>query len=130
MIGMWSGYADEFLIWLSALTFVFFTIPLLAVPLRWAKLMGFQIPAHTDLAVYFGRSVGALAASVNFLALHAGLSGRAVFDVLIFIVAIAAMMVLIHAWGAYRKIQPLSETLEIGFWIAMGLAALAVLPSA
>jgi hypothetical protein len=98
--------------------------------LRWAKLMGFQIPAHTDLAVYFGRSVGALAAATNFLALHAGLSGRAVPDVLLFIVAISVMMVAIHAWGAYKKIQPLSETLEIGFWIAMGLAALAMMPAA
>lgn len=130
MIGMWSAYADEFLIGLSALTFFLFTIPLMLFPLKWARLMGFEIPAHTDLAVYFGRSVAALAASVNFLALHAGLSGRAVFDVLIFIVVIAIFMTLIHVWGAIRKIQPLSETLEIGFWILMGLAALAVLPPA
>lgn len=126
---MWSQYAEEFLIGLAALTFLFFTIPLLLVPMRWAKLMGFEIPTHTDLAVYFGRSVGALAASINFLALHAGLSGRAIPNVLLLIVAISAMMVLIHAWGAYKKIQPLSETLEIGFWILMGLAALAVMPA-
>jgi len=130
MIGMWSGFAEEFLIGLSALTFVLFTIPLMFVPLKWAKIMGFQIPAQTDLAVYFGRSVAALAASVNFLALHAGLSGRAISDVLIFIVAIATFMTIIHVWGAIKKIQPLSETLEIGFWIAMGLAALAMLPPA
>lgn len=130
MIGIWSGYADEFLIWLSALTFVLFTIPLLLVPLRWAKLMGFQIPAHTDLAVYFGRSVGALAAAMNFAAMRAGLSGAGAAEMIGLIVAISVMMVMIHAWGAYKKIQPLSETLEIGFWIAMGLAALAVLPAA
>ncbi|OFX06184.1 MAG: hypothetical protein A3E78_14865 [Alphaproteobacteria bacterium RIFCSPHIGHO2_12_FULL_63_12] len=130
MIGIWGGYADEFLIWLSALTFVLFTIPLLLVPLRWAKLMGFQIPAHTDLAVYFGRSVGALAAAMNFAAMRAGLSGAGAAEMIGLIIAISAMMVLIHAWGAYKKIQPLSETLEIGFWIAMGLVALAVLPAA
>lgn len=128
MIGAYSGYAAEFLIGLSALTFFLFTIPLMLVPLKWAKIMGFEIPAHTDLAVYFGRSVAALAASVNFLAMRAGLSGRAVFDVLILIVAIACFMTIIHVWGAIKKIQPLSETLEIGFWIAMGLVALAVLP--
>lgn len=130
MIGIWGGYADEFLIWLSALTFVLFTIPLLLVPLRWAKLMGFQIPAHTDLAVYFGRSVGALAAAMNFAAMRAGLSGAGAAEMIGLIVAISVMMVLIHAWGAYKKIQPLGETLEIGFWIAMGLVALAVLPAA
>jgi hypothetical protein len=129
MIGLWSDCAEEFLIALAAVTFFFFTIPLLIVPLRWAKMMGFQIPAHTDLAAYFGRSVGALAAAINFLALHAGFSGRAVPDVLLLIVAISALMVGVHAWGAYKKIQPLSETLEIGFWILIGLAALAVMPA-
>lgn len=34
MIGMWSAYADEFLIGLSALTFFLFTIPLMLVPLK------------------------------------------------------------------------------------------------
>jgi hypothetical protein len=128
MIGQWSAYAEEFLIGLAAATFLFFTIPLLFVPLRWAKLMGFQIPAHTDLAVYFGRSVGGLAFAANFLALHAGLSGRAVSDTLLFIAAVAFVMTFIHIWGAIRKIQPLSETIEIGFWILMFLAALAVMP--
>lgn len=130
MIGVGSAFAYEFLIGLAVLTFVLFTIPLLLVPLRWAKLMGFQIPAHTDLAVYFGRSVGALAAAMNFAALRAGLSGDGAATMIGLIVAISAMMILIHAWGAYKKIQPLSETLEIGFWIAMALAALAVLPAA
>ena len=130
MIGQWSSHADEFLIGLAAITFVLFTIPLLFVPMRWAKLMGFQIPSHTDLAVYFGRSVGALAAATNVIAMRAGLTGVGVGVIIALIIAIAAMMVLIHAWGAYRKIQPLSETLEIGFWILMALAGLAVYPGA
>ncbi len=115
MIGAYSGYADEFLIGLAAFTLLFFTLPLLFVPLRWGRLMGFQIPAHTDLAVYFGRSLGVAAAASNYLALRA---------------ALAAMMVAIHAWGAYKKIQPVSETLEIVLWVAIGLAALAVYPGA
>lgn len=128
MVGVFSSYAEEFLIGLAALTFVFFTIPLLLVPLKWARLMGFEIPTHTHLAVYFGRSVGSVAFAANFLALHAGMSGRAVPDTILFIAAIAVMMTIIHVWGAVRKIQPLSETLEIGFWIFMFFAALAVMP--
>lgn len=130
MIGMWSGFAEEFLFGLAGVTFFLFTLPLLFVPLKWAKIMGFEIPSHKDLAVYFGRSVGAVAAAANFLALHAALSGRAVFDTLIFIAAVAVMMILIHTWGAIRKIQPLSETLEIGLWAFMLFGALAVLPPA
>ena len=128
MIGPYSGFADEFLIGLAAFTFLFFTLPLLFAPLRWGKLMGFQIPAHTDLAVYFGRSLGVVAAASNYLALRAALTGAALAEVVAFIAALAAMMVAIHAWGAYKKIQPLSETLEIGLWVAIALAALAVYP--
>lgn len=49
---------------------------------------------------------------------------------IVFVAALAAMMIVIHAWGAYKKIQPMSETLEIGLWVAIALAALALLPSA
>ncbi len=128
MIGAMSGYASEFLIGLAGFTFLFFTLPLLFVPLQWARVMGFQIPAHTDLAVYFGRSLGVVAAASNYLALRAALTGAALAEVVAFIAALAAMMIAIHAWGAYKKIQPMSETLEIALWVAITLAALAVYP--
>lgn len=130
MIGAYSSLADEFLIGLAGFTFLFFTLPLLFTPLAWAKVMGFQIPAHTDLAVYFGRSLGVVAAASNYLALRAALTGEGLRGVVAFIAALAALMIVIHAWGAYKKIQPLSETLEIGLWAAITIAALAVYPAA
>lgn len=128
MIGMWSGFADEFLTYLSAATFLFFAVPLTLTPLKWARFMGFQIPSHTDLAVYFGRSVGGLVTAINVTAFRAGRSGEGVETALGLIVGIAVMMFFVHVWGAIKKIQPLSETLEIGFWIALGFTALAVWP--
>jgi len=128
MIGIWSDYAGVFLKGLALATFVLFTVPLTLVPLKWARIMGFEIPGHTDLAVYFGRSVGALAAAGNYMAWTAGVTGVGVTTVLGFLIAVAVMMTLIHAWGAYKKIQPLSETLEIAFWIAIGVASVAVWP--
>ena len=129
MIGMWSGYSDEFLTFLSAATFLFFAVPLTLTPLRWARFMGFKIPSHTDLAVYFGRSVGGLVTAINVMAFRAGRTGEGVETALCLILGIAVMMFFVHLWGAIKKIQPLSETLEIAFWIALGLAALAVWPA-
>lgn len=128
MIGRFSEQAPLFLTGLAALTFLFFSIPLLVAPLRWGRFMGFKTPAETDLAVYFGRSVGALAVALNFAAACAGLTGQGVAEMVALIFAIAVMMVLIHAWGAYKKIQPLSETIEIGFWALLALGAVVVYP--
>ncbi len=128
MIGMFSGYADEFLIWLSALTAVLFAIPLLIDPMRWASILGWRIPAHTDLAVYLGRSLSVVAIAINAACIRAGLTGVAIAELVSIVIVISVLMVFIHAWGAFRKIQPLSETIEIGFWFAIALGALAVYP--
>jgi predicted transporter len=93
-------------------------------------LLGWRIPSHTDLAVYFGRCLGAIALVLNVAAARAGLAGVAVAEIMAIIFLIAVLMVFVHAWGAIRKIQPIMETIEIGFWALIALAALAFWPSA
>jgi hypothetical protein len=39
-----------------------------------------------------------------------------------------AVMTAVHVYGAIRKIQPLSETLEIGFWALLLLLAFCFYP--
>ena len=41
------------------------------------------------------------------------------------LLAVAAFMIVVHVWGALLRIQPISETLEIGMY--SGLALLTVL---
>jgi hypothetical protein len=41
-----------------------------------------------------------------------------------------ALMVLVHLYGAIKKIQPVTETLEIGFWLALLVLALCFMPAA
>jgi hypothetical protein len=60
MIGIWSAYASTFLILLAVISAVFLSIPIFIAPLRWARILGWPIPAQTDLAVYFGRCLGAV----------------------------------------------------------------------
>lgn len=129
MIGMWSAHAQTFLLWFTVITTVAFVIPLFFVPIRWARMLQWNIPDDTDLAEYFGRCLGALGLVVMLIAGRAALAGeglRIVFEVLI---AIFVLMILVHAYGAVRRIQPITETLEIVFWAALLILGLCFFPA-
>ena len=119
MIGIWGNYSSTFLFWFPVLILIVFALPMLFVPLVWAKIIGFTLPDETDLAVYYGRSLGVAAIGICvmcFVASELPAAQPAVIDGLI---VIAALYVVTHIHGAIMKIQPLIETLEIGFWIAL-----------
>src|SRR5882724_5065748 len=128
MLGLWSAHAQTFLLMVMAVTTVVFALPIFLVPLRWARVLGWRIPEDTDLAVYFGRCLGAFVLIVEALMLRAGLTGEGLLFTYQVIVAVAAMMVLVHIWGALQRIQPILETLEIGMYGGMGLLALMFWP--
>ena len=58
--------------WTLATTLVF-ALPIFLVPLTWARLMRWRIPQDVDLAVYFGRCLGAFILIVEALMLRAAL---------------------------------------------------------
>jgi hypothetical protein len=111
------------------ITTVTFALPIFLVPLRWARALRWQIPEHTDLAVYFGRCLGAFVLIIEALMLRAGLTGQDLLLTFQIITGVAVMMVLVHIWGALQRIQPLLETLEIGMYAGLGLANLAFWPA-
>jgi hypothetical protein len=122
-LGIWGAHAADCLQWLSWGGLLLFGLPLLIMPLRWARLLGWAAPAGEQpsehLALYFGRTLGMLScvvsiaglAAVKLPALH-----PALFNITFMIFAANT---LIHAWGAVRRIQPLSETWEIPYWAAL-----------
>ena len=57
--------------------------------------------------------------------LRAVLTGTGLIFTFQVLLAVAAFMVVVHIWGALLRIQPVSETLEIGVY--GGLAVLTVL---
>lgn len=110
---------ETYLLVLVGLTTVAFALPLFLVPVRWGRVMRFTIPQDTDLTVYFGRCLGACVLVIELLALRAALTGVGLaltFDVL---ATLAALMIVVHVWGAVRGIQPWTETVEIAFWGAL-----------
>lgn len=119
MLGHYAQYSREYITTLMILTTLFFALPIFIAPLRWARLMGWTIPEHEHLAIYFGRCLGAFILVVEATMLRSATTGTSfnyAFDVLFLVFA---LMFVMHVYGAIRKIQPLSETLEIGFWMIL-----------
>jgi hypothetical protein len=102
-----------------------FALPIFLVPLRWARWFGWKIPQQTDLAVYFGRCLGAFILIVELLMLQAAISGTGLVFTFQILLAVSSFMIVVHVWGALLRIQPISETLEIAMY--GGLALLTVL---
>jgi hypothetical protein len=130
MIGAWSQHGQAFLLVATLLSAVGLSLPILLAPLAWARRFGWTIPEHTELAVYFGRSLGALAVTINLLTLRAALTGEAIVPAFEVTFVVSTLMIVVHVYGALRRVQPVSETIEIGFWAAIALLALGCWPVA
>jgi uncharacterized membrane protein YsdA (DUF1294 family) len=128
MLGLWGAHAQVFLLCLFAVTTIVFALPIFLVPLTWARWFQWRIPEQTDLAVYFGRCLGAFVLIVELLMLRAGLTGEGIAFTFQVLGAVATFMVLVHIWGALLKIQPWTETLEIGMYSGMLLLTILFYP--
>jgi hypothetical protein len=129
MIGLWSAYSHTYLVTLCIVTSLVFALPIFLIPLTWARWFGWRIPQETHLAIYFGRCLGAFILIVEALMLRAGLNGTGLVFTFQVLLAVAALMVLVHIWGAVLRIQPISETLEIGMYGGMFLLTVLFYPT-
>ena len=119
MLGAWNTYATEYLLVVAVGTLLLFGLPLLIMPIRWAKVLGWQIPDHTDLAVYFGRCLGGVICVMGILAFTASSSPATQKFFFNLIMGNFIVMIVVHVYGAIKKIQPVSETYEIIYWVFM-----------
>ncbi|MDD2059019.1 hypothetical protein N5D52_20960 [Pseudomonas sp. GD03860] len=119
MLGYYAQYSTTYLTVLMTLTTLFFALPIFVAPLAWARLMRWTLPEQKHLATYFGRCLGAFILVVEACMLRSVTTGTQfsyAFDVLF---VVFALMFVVHVYGAVRRIQPITETLEIGFWMAL-----------
>lgn len=120
-LGYGHAYAGVCLQWLSWGGLLLFGLPMLLVPLRWARLLGWQIPDDPNLAIYFGRTLGmvssALAVSGLIAAQHPVLQPFYFNLTLLIFLANTG----VHAWGALMRIQPPAENWEIPYWFALAV---------
>lgn len=115
-IGLWSEHASTFVLGLTGVTFFAFSLPIFLKPRFWAKLLLWRVPEDTDLTWYFARCLGAFAIVTNLFFLRAGLDGTGLKVMMEFFAVFCVFMVAVHIWGAIEGTQPITETLEIGFW--------------
>jgi hypothetical protein len=116
MIGAYAAHARPLLLVLSVLFTVLFAVPMIVGPLAWGRAMRFRIPSETDLAVYYGRCLGSIALVLSALMLRAALTGVAIVFVFEVGLAFSILMVFVHAYGAVKRIQPITETVETLAW--------------
>lgn len=106
---------------------VLFAIPLLLAPRRWARVLQWpEVERATPLTDYFGRCLGAVGVALTVgMLMHA--SDPAAHPVLLELMAVGGFLLLaVHVRGAIAKDQPWTENVEIGLYLLVTIAALAL----
>ena len=130
MLGYYAHYSQYYITTLMLFTTLFFALPIFIAPIAWARAMRWTIPEHQHLAIYFGRCLGAFILVVEVAMLRSATTGTSfsyAFDIL-FVVFL--LMFVVHVYGALKRIQPITETLEIGFWMILFVLNMLFYPAA
>ncbi len=130
MIGMYAEHSSTFLRVFAVLTGVVFSLPIFVAPLTWARIFRWQVDARADLALYFGRCLGAFAVIISSTAWY--VAGHPTLQPLVFTMLITffVLMVVVHTLGALQKVQPWTETAEIPFWLGLAVLGAVFFPTA
>lgn len=130
MLGYYAQYSKEYITSLMVVTTLFFALPIFIAPLAWARAVRWTIPEHQHLAIYFGRCLGAFILVVEATMLRSATTGTSfsyAFDILFLVFA---LMCVVHVYGALKRIQPITETLEIGLWVILFILNILFYPAA
>ena len=128
MIGIWKSYADIYLMITGIVMLVAFGIPLTLVPMRWARAFRWEVSQPTQLVIFFGRSVGVLLSVLAIYALIISQMPAAIPFYFNLLLLTLAGMLLLHVYGAIRRTQPITETVEIALWVFLGIVTLLFYP--
>lgn len=129
MIGVWKSCLHIYLYVVAVGMLVGYGIPLLFAPVRWARVFRWHIPQPDHLIAFLGRSLGAFTCVLAVFAFKAA-NTPAVQPFFVDLLLWAFVPhILIHIHGAIRKIQPITETVEILLWVLLFLVTLAFYPS-
>ena len=103
-------------------------IPLVVAPMAWARLFRWEMPPPGQLVTFLGRSLGLLISVVGAYAIRAAADPSAqpfFFELMIWL---GVAMLGLHVYGAIKRSQPITETIEIVLWAALLLVTLAFYP--
>jgi hypothetical protein len=121
--------AASWFLWVTAAFFlVCFALPLLFAPIAWARAFLWKSPSQDPLTLYFGRCLGAVALAIVGCCFRA--APRASTHPILFelLGAAGVLLALVHAWGALKRQQPWTETVEIALYGGAAAAAFLLHP--
>ena len=128
MIGIWSSYADVYLIVAGVAMLVAFGLPLMLAPMRWASVFRWDVSQPGNLVIFLGRSLGVFISVIAIYAFKVSQTPAAMPFYYELMLWTFVGMILLHIYGAIRKTQPITETLEIGLWVILCLITLCFYP--
>jgi hypothetical protein len=128
MIGVFGSYSATFLRAVAVLTLLLFSVPISLAPLAWARTFQWTVDVRPNLALYFGRCLGAVALVLSCAGWYA--AGHRYLQPFYFTMFIgtAALMTVVHIVGAMQRVQPWTENAEIPFWAGLALLGLVFFP--
>jgi hypothetical protein len=100
-----------------------FALPLLLDPYRWARAFGWRAEPETDVGVYFGRCLGALATASCVHAARASRDPARHAGYFEFAEVAGWLLAAVHLRGLLERRQPPIEHAEILGYSAFALAA-------
>ena len=105
-----------------------FALPLLLRPYAWAKAFGWKEEPETDVGLYFGRCLGALATATCVQAVKASRDPVAHRSFFGFMEVAGWLLAAVHVKGLLERRQPPIEHAEIALYSASAIAARVVRP--
>ena len=129
MIGIWKSYADIYLIVAGVAMLAGFGLPLMLVPVKWAGVFRWDVSQPGNLVIFLGRSLGVFISVIGMYAFIVSQTPAAMpfyFELMLWIFV---GMIFLHVYGAIRKTQPITETIEIGLWVILSLVTLCFYPA-
>ena len=129
MVGIWQAYAGTYLIVAGIAMLAAFGIPLLVAPMSWARLMRWEIPPPGQLVTFLGRSLGLFISVIAAYAFKVAATPQAQPFFFQLMLWLFVAMIGLHVYGAIKKAQPITETIEIGLWVVLLLVTLAFYPA-
>ena len=105
-----------------------FAVPLLLKPYAWAKAFGWNEEPETDVGLYFGRCLGALATAACVQGLRASRDPVAHRSFFGFAELASWLLAAVHVRGLVERRQPPIEHAEIALYSGAAIAARAVRP--
>ena len=107
-----------------------FALPLLLHPYGWARRFGWRPEPETDVGLYFGRCLGAVATGISVQALRVSSEparDRSFFTLLEWV---GWLLSIVHARGLLERRQPPVEHVEIAGYAGFALLARRLRPPA